>query len=143
MSASPITTDARHELREQARKHVVAALAETKTGGFARLDTDALDDVADSIGHDDANDLYSDVLNALHNLISTRDELSRKMNDAKNGFEDTERFIRGEASRFNSLGVLQGAGSDIDRLCGLFHVQVDYAVAAQFRLLLAVAKAQA
>jgi len=77
---------------------------------------------------------------ALIKLTSTRDELSRLMERASRDFANAERFIRGESAMFNSLGILQGTGPAIDRLGGLFDVQVDYAIDARVRVLKALAR---
>lgn len=130
------TQQKRSELRDQARERVIAMLAADKPNAYDRGDLDL-----NSVDADDPlYELFSDVCDARSDLLSTRDQLSREMQRAREEMASAEQFIRGGSARFNSLGILQGSGPAIDRLCGLFDVQVSAAVKAEFRLLWAIAK---
>lgn len=111
----------RHDLQVQARENVIAFLA---GGDMPTISKNAFE-----------AELESDRWQAFMDLKSTRDELSRKMSEASNDLGQAEPYLRGEAARFNRLGILQGTGSDIDRLCGMFELQVGYAVGAEYRVL--------
>lgn len=125
-------------LRGQASENIRAALADPNASRAVAGETLGL--LEGAVGREKAWELEGDRMSAVSDLLSTRDELSRTMESASRDMEQAETYIRGGSALFNSLGILQGRGPGIDRLCGIFYVQVDIAVKAEYAILRALAE---
>lgn len=135
--------ETRQQLREEARVWVVELLKTTEDRHRAVITPKGeITELGKLLGDDRAMEIEAAFYTAASDLLYTRDELSREMTGAIRDLQSAEQFIRGERASFNNLGVLQGKGSTIDRLCGMFDLQVKYAVEARYTRNVAVYEAR-
>lgn len=135
-------------LRGQASENIRAALADPNASRAVAGETLGL--LEGAVGREKAWELEGDRMSAVSDLLSTRDELSRTMESASRDMEQAETYIRGGSALFNCstrflqigfrMEILQGRGPGIDRLCGIFYVQVDIAVKAEYAILRTLAE---
>lgn len=138
-----LDTETKQQLREEAREWVIGLLKSQEDRFSAAITPKGeLEELCELLGEELAYDLEAAFYSAASDLMGTRDELSREMTGAIRDMESAEQFIRGERASFNSLGILQSRGPTIDRLCGMFDLQVKYAVEARYARNVAVYQAR-